>query len=136
MSSEIARKGPRMASFRHSIVVSIPACHAGDQGSIPCDGIILTFYSKTHHSPPTSQMTNNNTAGCSYNTQSHMTSHIPTFPPPFASCRHYSTYKPNHSTLSSAQATLHALILMMIMMIMIVIVLVIVIDWWSITNNK
>ena len=24
---------------RHSIVASIPACHAGDQGSIPCDGV-------------------------------------------------------------------------------------------------
>jgi hypothetical protein len=24
--------------IRHSIVASIPACHAGDQGSIPCDG--------------------------------------------------------------------------------------------------
>ena len=31
--------------FRHSIVASIPACHAGDQGSIPCDGgIFLPFY--------------------------------------------------------------------------------------------
>ena len=26
--------------IRHSIVASIPACHAGDQGSIPCDGEI------------------------------------------------------------------------------------------------
>jgi hypothetical protein len=25
-------------NVRHSIVASIPACHAGDQGSIPCDG--------------------------------------------------------------------------------------------------
>ena len=25
--------------FRHSIVASIPACHAGDRGSIPRDGI-------------------------------------------------------------------------------------------------
>ena len=24
-----------------SIVVSIPACHAGDQGSIPCRGVVL-----------------------------------------------------------------------------------------------
>ncbi len=24
--------------IRHSIVASIPACQAGDQGSIPCDG--------------------------------------------------------------------------------------------------
>ena len=36
--------------FRHSIVASIPACHAGDQGSIPCDGelpfalLSLIFY--------------------------------------------------------------------------------------------
>jgi hypothetical protein len=29
--------------IRHSIVASIPACHAGDQGSIPCVGI--PFYS-------------------------------------------------------------------------------------------
>ena len=27
--------------IRHSIVASIPACHAGDQGSIPCDGTNL-----------------------------------------------------------------------------------------------
>jgi hypothetical protein len=25
-------------AVRHSIVASIPACHAGDQGSIPCVG--------------------------------------------------------------------------------------------------
>ena len=31
--------------FRHSIVASIPACHAGDQGSIPCDGeLFVTSY--------------------------------------------------------------------------------------------
>ena len=28
-------------NIRHSIVASIPACHAGDQGSIPCDGVIV-----------------------------------------------------------------------------------------------
>ena len=27
--------------IRHSIVASIPACHAGDRGSIPRDGVIL-----------------------------------------------------------------------------------------------
>jgi hypothetical protein len=27
--------------IRHSIVASIPACHAGDQGSIPCVGAFL-----------------------------------------------------------------------------------------------
>ena len=31
-------------SFRHSIVASIPACHAGDQGSIPCDGVFCHIY--------------------------------------------------------------------------------------------
>ena len=30
-------------NIRHSIVASIPACHAGDQGSIPCDGAYLLF---------------------------------------------------------------------------------------------
>jgi hypothetical protein len=30
--------------IRHSIVASIPACHAGDQGSIPCDGDEYTFW--------------------------------------------------------------------------------------------
>ncbi len=36
--------------IRHSIVASIPACHAGDQGSIPCDGeeyLFLVSMSKT-----------------------------------------------------------------------------------------
>ena len=28
----------RNSSIRHSIVASIPACHAGDRGSIPRDG--------------------------------------------------------------------------------------------------
>ena len=28
-------------SVLDSIVVSIPACHAGDQGSIPCRGAVL-----------------------------------------------------------------------------------------------
>ena len=32
---------PNNNSVRHSIVASIPACHAGDQGSIPCDGDCL-----------------------------------------------------------------------------------------------
>ena len=27
-----------IATIRHSIVASIPACHAGDRGSIPRDG--------------------------------------------------------------------------------------------------
>ncbi|EJK64505.1 hypothetical protein THAOC_14749, partial [Thalassiosira oceanica] len=30
---------------RDSIVASIPACHAGDQGSIPCHGIRFAFAS-------------------------------------------------------------------------------------------
>ena len=30
--------------IRHSIVASIPACHAGDQGSIPCDGDSKAFF--------------------------------------------------------------------------------------------
>ena len=30
-------------SVLDSIVVSIPACHAGDQGSIPCRGEIFVF---------------------------------------------------------------------------------------------
>ena len=29
-------------SILGSIVVSIPACHAGDQGSIPCQGDVLS----------------------------------------------------------------------------------------------
>ncbi len=29
--------------FRDSIVASIPACHAGDQGSIPCRGDSISF---------------------------------------------------------------------------------------------
>ena len=29
--------------IRDSIVASIPACHAGDQGSIPCDGVSFLF---------------------------------------------------------------------------------------------
>ena len=28
----------RTKAIRHSIVASIPACHAGDRGSIPRDG--------------------------------------------------------------------------------------------------
>jgi hypothetical protein len=31
-------KNNKNTAFRHSIVASIPACHAGDQGSIPCVG--------------------------------------------------------------------------------------------------
>ena len=31
----------RNFQFRHSIVASIPACHAGDRGSIPRDGVFL-----------------------------------------------------------------------------------------------
>ena len=30
-----------ICSILDSIVVSIPACHAGDQGSIPCRGAVL-----------------------------------------------------------------------------------------------
>ena len=30
-----------LAVIRHSIVASIPACHAGDRGSIPRDGALL-----------------------------------------------------------------------------------------------
>ena len=30
--------------IRHSIVASIPACHAGDRGSIPRDGVVLSEY--------------------------------------------------------------------------------------------
>ncbi|KAL7447816.1 hypothetical protein ACHAWC_000128 [Mediolabrus comicus] len=29
--------------IRDSIVASIPACHAGDQGSIPCRGDSISF---------------------------------------------------------------------------------------------
>ena len=29
---------------RHSIVASIPACHAGDRGSIPRDGAFLHYW--------------------------------------------------------------------------------------------
>jgi hypothetical protein len=43
----LRRKG--VNSIRHSIVASIPACHAGDQGSIPCDG--ETFSVATGGSP-------------------------------------------------------------------------------------
>ena len=31
--------GTQVKLIRHSIVASIPACHAGDRGSIPRDGI-------------------------------------------------------------------------------------------------
>ena len=34
-------------SILDSIVVSIPACHAGDQGSIPCRGALFEVYTKT-----------------------------------------------------------------------------------------
>ena len=33
----------RSNKVRHSIVASIPACHAGDRGSIPRDGILFLF---------------------------------------------------------------------------------------------
>ena len=45
----IATTPLRTNSIRHSIVASIPACHAGDQGSIPCDG--ETFSVATGGSP-------------------------------------------------------------------------------------
>jgi hypothetical protein len=32
---------PASYSFRDSIVASIPACHAGDRGSIPRRGVII-----------------------------------------------------------------------------------------------
>ena len=39
-----------VCQFRHSIVASIPACHAGDQGSIPCvGGILFSRFSATQH---------------------------------------------------------------------------------------
>ena len=31
--------------IRHSIVASIPACHAGDRGSIPRDGVTFETFS-------------------------------------------------------------------------------------------
>ena len=31
--------------IRHSIVASIPACHAGDRGSIPRDGVSHYWFS-------------------------------------------------------------------------------------------
>ena len=33
-----ATEDRRKSAIRHSIVASIPACHAGDRGSIPRDG--------------------------------------------------------------------------------------------------
>lgn len=33
------RRPSSLSVLRHSIVASIPACHAGDQGSIPCVGM-------------------------------------------------------------------------------------------------
>ena len=33
-------------SFLDSIVVSIPACHAGDQGSIPCRGALFPYFTQ------------------------------------------------------------------------------------------
>jgi hypothetical protein len=35
-----------LGKIRGSIVVSIPACHAGDPGSIPGLGVLLCFWSK------------------------------------------------------------------------------------------
>jgi hypothetical protein len=40
MINHIPRCNTLPQQIRHSIVASIPACHAGDQGSIPCDGVI------------------------------------------------------------------------------------------------
>ena len=34
---------------RHSIVASIPACHAGDRGSIPRDGEYVFLFAATHN---------------------------------------------------------------------------------------
>ena len=36
----LCRDDAYLCQFRHSIVASIPACHAGDQGSIPCVGVL------------------------------------------------------------------------------------------------
>ena len=33
----------RLSAIRGSIVVSIPACHAGDRGSIPRHGVFFLF---------------------------------------------------------------------------------------------
>jgi hypothetical protein len=50
VKSNLAKVGPRVrfpagALFRHSIVASIPACHAGDRGSIPRVGELLHLFS-------------------------------------------------------------------------------------------
>ena len=35
-----------LGQLRHSIVASIPACHAGDRGSIPRVGVCIFFRTK------------------------------------------------------------------------------------------
>ena len=40
-SSRLSLNKIYLSSILDSIVVSIPACHAGDQGSIPCRGAVL-----------------------------------------------------------------------------------------------
>ena len=40
-SSRLSLNKIYLCSILDSIVVSIPACHAGDQGSIPCRGAVL-----------------------------------------------------------------------------------------------
>ena len=39
----VSTEHTRSNKVRHSIVASIPACHAGDRGSIPRDGILFLF---------------------------------------------------------------------------------------------
>ena len=41
-SSRLSLNEIYLCSILDSIVVSIPACHAGDQGSIPCRGAVLS----------------------------------------------------------------------------------------------
>ena len=47
ITSESSRFHKRTTGIYHeilgSIVVSIPACHPGDQGSIPCRGVQFNF---------------------------------------------------------------------------------------------
>ena len=38
-----------IVNIRSSIVVSIPACHAGDRGSIPRFGVVVFFLNNNDH---------------------------------------------------------------------------------------
>jgi hypothetical protein len=40
---QATKTSARRTQIRHSIVASIPACHAGDRGSIPRVGVLLHF---------------------------------------------------------------------------------------------